>query len=103
MADYRILLDAMPWETPAPFMRVKTVNAGRLTMRLVEFQRGFVEEDWCPREHAGFVLSGRMMVEFAGGASVEFSAGDGIDIPLGPAHRHKATPLTESVLLLLVE
>jgi quercetin dioxygenase-like cupin family protein len=72
-------------------------------MRLVELQRGFVEEEWCAREHTGYVLEGRMTVEFAGDERVEFGAGDGIDIPAGPEHGHKASPLTERVVMVLFE
>jgi quercetin dioxygenase-like cupin family protein len=56
------------------------------------------------REHAGYVLEGRMTVEFAGGGGrVEFGAGDGIDIPPGQAHGHKATPLSDRVVMVLFE
>jgi quercetin dioxygenase-like cupin family protein len=55
------------------------------------------------REHAGYVLEGRMTVEFAGGERVAFGAGDGIDIPPGQAHGHKATPLSDRVVMVLFE
>jgi len=101
-ASYRLAFDAMEWETPAPFVRQKRVDLGTKVLRLVEFQRGFVEEEWCTKEHAGYVLEGRMSVAFNNEA-IEFEAGDGIDIPPGQTSCHKATPLTERVMLLLFE
>ena len=103
MAGYRIAFEEMEWETPAAFVRVKKVSVGSRVMRLVEFRRGFVEEEWCSKEHAGYVIEGSLRVEFAGGATAELREGDGIEIPPGPEHGHKATPLTESVLLILFE
>jgi quercetin dioxygenase-like cupin family protein len=102
MGEY-IGFGEMAWETPAAFVRSKRVSEGGRTMRVVEFQRGFVEEEWCAREHAGYVLEGRMTVESAGGERVEFGAGDGIDIPEGPEHGHKATPLSDRVVMVLFE
>jgi len=42
-------------------------------------------------------------IAFGGGETVEYGEGDGIDIPAGAGHEHKAAPLTESVLLFLVD
>jgi len=103
MTKYRVAFDEMPWQDAAPFVRVKKVSVGSRVMRLVEFRRGFVEEEWCAKEHAGYVIDGRMTVEFTGGVTLELREGDGLDMPAGPEHVHKATPLTESVLLILFE
>jgi quercetin dioxygenase-like cupin family protein len=102
MAEHRVVFEAMEWETPARCVRQKRVVLSDRALRLIEFQRGFVEDEWCTHEHSGYVLEGRMSVAF-GDEVVEFAAGDGIDIPPGEASRHKATPLTERVLLVLFE
>ena len=73
-----------------------------MQVRLVEFSAGFVEADWCVRGHVGYVLDGRMEVDFDGAVEV-FGAGDGLFIPAGQAHRHKARILTDTVSLVLVE
>ena len=50
----------------------------------------------------GYVLAGEMDVDFSGQV-VRFSAGDGVLIPQGEKHRHKATVITDVVRLILVE
>jgi hypothetical protein len=102
MAEYRVAFEAMEWEAPATSVRQKRALLGDRVLRLGEFQRGFAEEEWCTREHAGYVLEGRLSVAFSN-ETMEFATGDGIDFPAGGASRHKATPLTERVLLLLFE
>jgi quercetin dioxygenase-like cupin family protein len=70
---------------------------------LVEFSEGFAESDWCTRGHAGYVLKGRMSVDFSG-EIIDFKAGDGIFIPEGEENRHKARVARgERALLLLFE
>ena len=71
-------------------------------MRFVEFSHGFVEPEWCINGHVGYVLDGDMDVDFDG-ETVHFSAGDGIFIPAGAEHRHRAKILTDVVRLVLVE
>jgi quercetin dioxygenase-like cupin family protein len=102
MAEHQVAFEGMAWETPAPHVREKRIVRRGKALRLLELQRGFVEEDWCMREHAGYVIEGRLSVAF-GDEAVEFGVGDGIDISPGEASRHKATPLSERVLLFLVE
>jgi quercetin dioxygenase-like cupin family protein len=102
MAQYRVDLASMPWQAPAAGVRVKAVRQGGKQLRLVEFSREFVEPDWCTRGHVGYVLEGRLEVSF-GGDVVVFGPGDGLLIPPGGAHRHKATALTDVVRLILVE
>ncbi len=102
MSDYKVLFSEIDWENPAPLVREKRVVLGAKVMRLLELQRGFVEAEWCTKAHTGYVLEGAVSVAF-GPEATEFNASDGIDIPAGEASRHKATPLTERVLLLLIE
>jgi quercetin dioxygenase-like cupin family protein len=68
----------------------------------VEFFREFVEPDWYRRGHIGYVLEGEMEIDFSG-QRVLFSQGDGIFIPPGEEHKHKATVLTDVVRVILVE
>ena len=62
----------------------------------------FVDPEWCRARHVGYVLSGEMDVDFDGEV-VRYRAGDGILIPGGEAHRHKATVVSDGVTLFLVE
>ena len=45
--------------------------------------RPIVGGEWCQARHVGFVISGRLGIEFADGTSAEFGPGDVFDIPPG--------------------
>ena len=92
----------MPWESPAAGVRFKAYEQGGRKLRLVEFGREFVETGWCTKGHIGYILEGRMEVNFDGKV-VAFGPGDGIFIPADNEHRHKAKVLTKSVKVVLVE
>jgi quercetin dioxygenase-like cupin family protein len=102
MHNYRIDFNGLPWRESAPNVRTKTFADGDSQIRLVEFSKGFVEPDWCLRGHIGYVLEGRFEVSFSGNPIV-FEAGDGVFIPAGDKHKHKAHVLTDKVTLVLVE
>ncbi|MBN2019106.1 MAG: cupin domain-containing protein [Sedimentisphaerales bacterium] len=102
MEQCKIDFDLMPWENPAVGVRFKAYEQGGRKLRLAEFGREFVETDWCTKGHIGYVLKGQMVIDF-NGKTVEFNPGDGIFIPAGEEHRHKAKVLTKSVKVILVE
>ena len=91
----------MPWVDVAPFAREKRVDCQTHTLRLVEFQRGFVEHDWCEKSHYGYVVDGRFTVQFDH-SLVEYAKGDGIYISPGFESRHKAI-VEDEVVVFLVE
>jgi hypothetical protein len=101
-ASYRIALGDLPWEPAAPHASAKIVPLGSHRLRLLELRRGFVEDDWCGKGHTGYVLEGSLRVDFETGG-LTLAAGDGLHIPAGPPHRHKALPLTERARLVLFE
>ena len=102
MSRHKVAFASQEWERPAPGVRTKVHRGPGVQLRLVEFSAGFVEADWCVRGHVGYVLNGRMEVDFDGTLEV-FEAGDGLFIPAGEAHKHKARILTDTVVLILVE
>jgi quercetin dioxygenase-like cupin family protein len=113
MTEYRMDWEQLPWEHPAPGVRHKLYREGNRRLRLVEFSNGFVEPDWCTRGHIGTVVEGDLEVVFQSPPCtagilpaqprVRFSAGDGVFIPAGQQHGHKATVLSDVVRLVLVE
>jgi hypothetical protein len=129
MTDYKIDFAAIPWIESAPGARYKMFKHEGKQIRLVEFRRKFVEPDWCRKGHIGYILEGQLEVEFADVASTLcgqvsppdrapasepgcqvrtpdstiFVAGDGVFIPAGEIHKHKARAVTEVVRLVLVE
>lgn len=99
---YKIDFQSIQWETPAAGVRFKAYEQGGKKLRLVEFSKKFVEPDWCTNGHIGFVLEGQIEINFDGKKEV-FGPGDGIFIPVGKKHKHKATVLTDTAKVVLAE
>ncbi|HUW19473.1 MAG TPA: cupin domain-containing protein [Sedimentisphaerales bacterium] len=102
MTRYKVDFKSIMWEQPMAGVRSKTYEQGGRKLRLVEFTRDFVEPDWCKKGHIGYVLQGRLEVNFDGKVVV-FGLGDGVFIPAGEEHKHKGTAVTEAVKVVLVE
>jgi quercetin dioxygenase-like cupin family protein len=102
MEQYKIDFESMSWEIPADGVRFKSYQQEGRKLRLVEFTKEFVEPDWCTKGHIGYVLEGKMEIDFDGRKSV-FSPSDGIFIPAGEEHKHKGKVLTDVVKVILVE
>lgn len=102
MGQYRIDFDEMPWDTPAVGVRSRVHAQGGRKLRLAEFTREFVERQWCTKGHIGYVLQGRMEIDF-GERVITLAEGDGLFIPAGERHKHKARVLTDRVRVILAE
>ena len=98
---YRITLSSLDWESPLEGIRQKFIIEGRKKLKLVEYLPT-MPLHWCERGHLGYILEGRLEVEFESGVHV-FCPGDGIVIPDGPGHRHRAKPLSDVVRVIFVE
>lgn len=99
--DYRIDFDTLAWESPMPGLRFKAVRHTGLRLRLVEYTEA-MEPHWCEKGHVGSILKGRFEIEFPSGTLV-YEAGDGVFIPSGHEHRHRARVLAGPVRALFVE
>lgn len=86
----------------APFNRGRTIETNGKRFRLAEFDAGFVEDGWCLKGHHGCVLSGELEIEFAEGPE-QFHPGDGLSIPAGETHKHRAIVKSGTVRLFLIE
>ncbi len=102
MKQYKIDFGAMAWEEPTVGVRFKAYKQGGRKLRLVEFGKEFIEPDWCRKGHIGYILEGQMEIDFNGEVIV-FGSGDGLFIPAGQEHKHKARILTDTVKVILVE
>lgn len=102
MDQYKIDFKAMAWKSPAAGVKFKAYEEGGSKLRLVEFGREFVEHDWCAKGHIGHILEGQIEIDFDGRA-IAFGPGDGVSIPAGEKHKHKARVLTDVVKAILVE
>ena len=57
---------------------------------------------WCSVGHVGLILEGHFEIEFDSGTQV-FEAGDGVVIPQGKTHRHRARVVSDVVRAIFVE
>lgn len=102
MNQYKIDFESMEWEVPADGVRFKAFEQGGRMLRLVEFSKEFVEAHWCCKGHVGYILEGKIEIDFNGKKEV-FSPGDGVFIPAGEEHKHKGRVLTDKVKAILME
>ncbi len=102
MEQYRVDFASMAWEQRAAGVRCKAREQDGRRLRLAEFAKEFIEPDWCTKGHIGYVLEGCMELDFHGKV-VAFGPGDGLFIPPGAEHGHKARVLTDVVRVILIE
>ncbi|MCH9674862.1 MAG: cupin domain-containing protein [Gammaproteobacteria bacterium] len=101
MPPYKVSFDAIPWESPIPGVRHKVLEHDGQKLRLVEYTQQMAPH-WCAVGHIGQILDGRFEIEFDNETHI-FEAGDGVLIPQGATHRHRARALTEVVRAIFVE
>ena len=101
MSRYKVDFGVTPWEAPMDGVRFKAGKQGEKQLRLVEYT-GDLEPHWCEKGHMGYVLEGKLEIEFDNGV-VLYRPGDGVFIPNGKEHKHKARVLTEVVRVIFVE
>lgn len=101
MQLYRMDFESISWEFPMQGIRQKVARHGSRRVRLVEYSKD-MKPHWCERGHYGYILTGRFEIEFDSGISV-FDAGDGVLIPDGAEHRHRAKVLSDAVRAVFVE
>ena len=103
MGKYLIDFENISWESPYLGQRQKAYVEGNQRIRLVELSEEYAEEEWCEKEHLGYVLEGRIRIIF-NGKSVTFNEGDGIFISKGEENRHKGRIAKgEKALMIFVE
>lgn len=83
----KIDFDGMPW-TEVAGLRFKMVKLGGHRIRLVEYPETY-EEDWCERQHTGFVVEGRITITYDD-TEHTYEAGQGLHIRGGRKARHRA-------------
>ena len=93
----------MPWENPTAGVRQKEYTENGQKIRLVEFSEEFTEADWCKKGHVGYVIEGKISINF-NGKVIDFKAGDGLFITEGEENKHKGSVgKGEKALLILFE
>ena len=103
MNDILINFKRMKWENPAPGIRYKEYIKDNQRIRLVEFSEQFNEVDWCTKGHVGYVIEGKISINF-NGKVIDFKADDGLFISEGEENKHKGSiGKGEKALLILFE
>jgi hypothetical protein len=57
------------------FATRRTVEAGDLRIRMVEYSAGYLADHWCHKGHVLLVLEGELVTELQDGRSVTLTAG----------------------------
>jgi quercetin dioxygenase-like cupin family protein len=72
--------------------RWRTVEAGNVRVRIVEYSAGYVADHWCERGHVVHVLEGTLITELRDGRTFELGPGQSYVVANGDgAHRSKTT------------
>jgi putative intracellular protease/amidase len=99
--DYQVKFDALDWVVPMEGVRCKIHREGQRQLRIVEYSKA-MPVHWCEKGHLGLILHGQFEIEFEHRTKV-FEEGDGVFIPEGSAHKHRARVLSETVRVVFVE
>lgn len=102
MDTSRVDFDSAEWRVTAPGARHKIVERGGKRIRLVEFADTFVEHDWCPKGHVGYILQGELEIAFEG-RTERYRPGEGFIILSAGAEKHKARAIGPVARLILIE
>ena len=101
MIHYKVNFDQMDWETPIEGVTCKIYKHGDRQIRLVVYSRE-MPPHWCEKGHYGYILDGAFEIEFQN-RKIIYKTGDGVFIPDGKEHRHRARVLSEIVKVIFIE
>lgn len=74
------------------FARWRTVEAGNIRVRMVEYSPGYLADHWCERGHVLLVLEGELQTELANGEVHVLRPGESYQVADGAApHRSRTT------------
>lgn len=101
MVKYKIDFNDLKWEEPFEGVKCKIYKHADKQLRLVVYSKE-MPLHWCEKGHYGYILDGRFEIEYQN-EKVVYETGDGVFIPEGEEHKHKAKVLSESVKAIFVE
>ncbi len=101
MIPYKINFNELEWEEPIEGVRCKIVKYGKKQIRYIEYSKE-MPPHWCNKGHYGLTLDGEWEIEFEKEKNI-YKSGDGIFIPDGEEHKHKARVLSDIVKVIFVE
>ena len=102
MFEKKIDLSNLDWEETSLFLRSKSFEQANKKVRVVEIKKGLDHPDWCKTGHIGYVLEGEFDIDF-NGEIIKYKQGDILFILTGEEQKHIPIPISEKVILFLVE
>ena len=102
MEQHKIIVDTLDWESLLTGVGYKRYNSDNKQIRLVEYDKSFIEQVWCIIGHMGYVIEGEIEIDF-NGENINYRPGDALFILPGEAHKHKLKVVSDKAILFLVE
>jgi quercetin dioxygenase-like cupin family protein len=78
----------------------RTVEAGNIRVRMVEYSPGYLADHWCERGHVILVLEGELVTELAGGGTHVLRPGQSYQVAEGAAP-HRSRTATGAKLFIV--
>lgn len=79
----------------------RTVNAGNVRVRIVEYASGYLADHWCERGHVVHVIEGELVTELRDGRRFVLAAGDSYVVADGDGAHRSST--SRGARLLIVD
>lgn len=99
--QYKADFGKLEWGSPVAGVRHKYLDQNNLRLRLVEYTNE-MPPHWCEKGHYGYLIDGWMEIEYEK-EKIVYNPGDGIFIPDGPEHKHRARVLSGKAVAFFVE
>jgi len=101
MLQYKVNFNDLNWEEPLEGVKCKIFKHGDKQLRLVVYSKD-MPLHWCEKGHYGYILDGKFEIEYQN-EKIIYQTGDGIFIPDGKEHKHRAKVLSEFVKVIFIE
>ena len=88
-----------PGETGMAYWR--TIDMGRVRVRIVEYSAGYLADHWCDRGHILFVLDGELTCELQDGRIFKLSLGMSYQVSDFGDAAHRSSTVTGSKLFIV--
>lgn len=99
--NYNIKFKNLEWKSLLKGVRHKVFTQRDKQIRLVEYTKE-MPLHWCENGHYGMILDGKFEIEFEN-ETIVYNKGDGVFIPSGNKHKHRARVLSDIVKVIFVE
>lgn len=99
--NYIIKFDSVEWNHPFEGIRDKSYTEDGKKLRLVVYSKE-MPPHWCEKGHWGIILDGVFEIEYTN-ETLTYKKGDGVFIPNGAEHKHRARVIGEKVTALFTE